>query len=161
VTLGDFPLTIVATSSNSPHTSTITLAVHAADSDGDGIPDWWTQQYFGHPTGQGSDRSQADQDADGTGQNNLFKYVAGLDPTNPTSVFSLSITNVANVPYLIFSPVVSGRLYTIQSSTTLQSSSWTPLPSVGGPVTNGNTVTVTDPNASPQREFYRLDITLP
>src|SRR5207302_6046035 len=22
------------------------------DSDGDGIPDWWTQQYFGHPTGQ-------------------------------------------------------------------------------------------------------------
>ena len=25
------------------------------DSDGDGIPDWWTQQYFGHATGQAGD----------------------------------------------------------------------------------------------------------
>src|SRR5207244_9200752 len=29
------------------------------DSDSDGIPDWFTQQYFGHPTGQAGDLSPA------------------------------------------------------------------------------------------------------
>ena len=58
-----------------------------ADTDGDDIPDVWTQQYFGHPTGQTNDHSCATCDADGAGQNNLVKYRAGLNPTNPASVF--------------------------------------------------------------------------
>ena len=34
-------------------------------------------------------------DFDGTGQNNLFKYIAGLDPTNPSSAFGLNIAMVS------------------------------------------------------------------
>ena len=45
------------------------------DSDGDGIPDWWMLAYFNHPPARVADSSLANQDADGTGQNNLFKYV--------------------------------------------------------------------------------------
>jgi len=30
-----------------------------ADSDGDGIPDWWMLKYFGHANGQPNDLSRA------------------------------------------------------------------------------------------------------
>jgi len=55
------------------------------DSDGDGIPDWWTQLYFGHPTGLKSDYSRAADDPDGDGLSNLEEYLLGTDPLNPDS----------------------------------------------------------------------------
>jgi subtilase family serine protease len=104
-------------------------------------------------------------DADGTGQNNLFKYVAGLDPTNPASVFALNITSATSPPAqmnLIFSPVAAGRTYTPQFSTDLVNGVWSPLTTYTGPVTNdSNQVTITDTNPSPPQEFYRIDISLP
>ncbi len=45
------------------------------DNDGDGIPDWWMMQYFGHPTGQASDQSFAWNDPAGDGLSNLQKYL--------------------------------------------------------------------------------------
>jgi alpha-amylase len=63
------------------------------DSDSDGIPDWWTLAYFNHPTGQNADNSLANQDADGDGISNLQEFLAGTDPTDPTSVFR--ITNIS------------------------------------------------------------------
>ena len=67
-----------------------------ADSDGDGLPDLWTEAYFGHPTGQSNDLSCAGCDADGTEQNNLSKYLAGLNPTSPDSVFRIIAISQAN-----------------------------------------------------------------
>jgi hypothetical protein len=78
----------------------------------DGIPDLWQVQYFGtnNPEGVPS------VDADGTGQNNLFKYLAGLDPTNSASV--LRITDIAregnNVRVTWTS--VGGHSYVLQST---------------------------------------------
>lgn len=46
----------------------------------------WQIQYFGSTT---NPSAAANIDADGTGQNNQFKYAAGLDPTNPASVFQV------------------------------------------------------------------------
>jgi hypothetical protein len=135
-----------------------------ADSDGDGIPDLWLQQYFGHPTGFGSDQSCATCDADGTGQNNLFKYVAGLDPTNATSVFALRITSVSTQPpqnNLTFSPITSGRMYTPQFTTDLVNGIWMPLTTSTAPLTSGSEVTITDTNPIPPQEFYRINISLP
>ena len=54
----------------------------ALDTVGDGIPNSWRMQYFGDPTAT-SAATCATCDFDGTGQDNLFKYVAGLNPTNP------------------------------------------------------------------------------
>jgi PKD repeat protein len=121
----------------------------------------WQLQYFGCTN---CSQAQAGFDADGTGQNNQFKYVAGLDPTNPASVFLLSIKSVANQPSsqsLIFTPLASGRTYTPQFSTNLVSGVWFLLSTYTGPATNGNQITVTDTNALPPREFYRIDISLP
>ena len=51
-----------------------------ADSDGDGIPDWWMLQHFGHPTGLASDNSRAQDDTDGDGMSNLQEFLSGTDP---------------------------------------------------------------------------------
>ncbi len=50
------------------------------DSDGDGIPDWWMLQYFGHPTGEAGDDSLAGDDANGDGISNLEAYQTGAEP---------------------------------------------------------------------------------
>jgi hypothetical protein len=131
------------------------------DSDWDGVPDWWVRQYFGHPTGQSDDMSRASDDAIGTGQNNLFKYAAGIDPTDPASVFRLRIEPViTNQKRLVFSPLVGGRTYTLQSCLDLHAGSWESLASA--PFNdNGNERTVTDTNATESKQFYRIHISLP
>jgi len=48
-------------------------ADEVADSDGDGLPDWWEALYYGDPTG----------DPDGDGLDNLGEYENGADPDNP------------------------------------------------------------------------------
>ena len=62
-----------------------------ADSDGDGIPDWWMIQYFGHITGQAGDLSLPQDDPNGTGMTTLQDYIAGTNPTDPTSVFQVLV----------------------------------------------------------------------
>jgi PKD repeat protein len=122
----------------------------------------WQVQYFGSTT---NPAAAANVDADGTGQNNQFKYVAGLDPTNPTSVFRWQIIGVTNQPSraeLLFIPLALGRTYTPQFSTDLVNGIWSPLTTCTGPKTNnGNQITITDTNAIGPQEFYRIDITYP
>jgi beta-glucanase (GH16 family) len=119
----------------------------------------WQTRYFTSTSNPSADPAF---DADGTGQNNQFKYVAGLDPTNPASVFTLTAT-VTNPPtcYLLLVPMAPGRMYTPQFRTDLVSSVWAPLTGYAGPTTNGNQVTFTDLNATQKNKFYRIDIFLP
>jgi predicted outer membrane repeat protein len=128
------------------------------DTDADGLPDFWELAWFGNLSQSGAD------DFDGTGQNNLFKYVAGLDPTDPASVFKLRIEKVAGQPSqknLSFKPWASGRTYTPQFTTNLATTAFAPLTGCGGPTTNGTEVIVTDLNATGQQKFYRIQIALP
>ena len=121
----------------------------------------WQVQYFGSTT---NPAAAADVDTYGTGQNNQFKYVAGLDPTNPASVFVLDIvrgTDQADQFDLLFDPVAIGRTYTPQFSTDLVSGVWTQLTGHAGPVTNGSQITITDLTATQSNKFYRIDISLP
>lgn len=98
------------------------------------------------------------------GQNNLFKYTAGLDPINPSSIFVLRIANVTGQPNqknLLFNPLATGRTYTLEFRTDLATGEWGALGGFGGPQTNGNQATVTDLNAVEQQKFYRIRISLP
>ncbi len=61
---------------------------YSTDTVGDGIPNWWRQQYFGISSSTNA-ASCITCDFDGTGQNNQFKFFAGLDPTNPASAFRI------------------------------------------------------------------------
>ena len=137
--------------------------LYNTDTVGDGIPNWWRQQYFG--SGSATDATSCVTcDADGTGQNNLFKFVTGLNPNDPTSVFSLQIANVvgqSGQENLMFSPVAIGRTYTVQSSTDLVSGAYSDLTNINGPATNGSQVTVTDLDATQTNKFYRVHISLP
>jgi pimeloyl-ACP methyl ester carboxylesterase len=135
------------------------------DSVGDGIADSWRAQYFpSFPSNTTNSQSCATCDADATGQNNFFKYVAGLDPTNPSSVFVLNVasaTNQLQAMNLNFNPLALGRTYTPEFSTNLVGGLWLPLTTYTGFLTNGNQVTIVDTNPIPPQEFYRIDISLP
>jgi uncharacterized repeat protein (TIGR03803 family) len=141
----------------------VVIQAGGQDSVGDGIPDAWRQEYFGGSGTTTNSRSCATCDADGTGQNNLFKEVAGLNPTNPASVFTLQIQNVSGQPTrksLIYGPIASGRDYVVQSATGLVAGDWS-SPSTTPPQTNGTQVTVTDQNATNSAQFYRIAIQIP
>ncbi len=136
---------------------------YQTDTVGDGIPNWWRQLYFG--SGSTTDAfSCATCDFDGTGQNNLFKYVAGLNPLDVASVFTLQISPVTGQPSqmsLMFNPVASGRTYTVQGSTNLTGGAYSDLTPISGPQTNGYQVTITDTSATQSNKFYRVRISLP
>ncbi len=123
----------------------------------DGIPDWWQAQYFGtnNPSGM------ALADADGTGQNNYFKYIAGLNPTNPASIFELSLSNAlpAGLKVLTFSPRYTNRTYTVQYVNAL-GTAFSNLLQVTV-ADNGTTRAVTDTNANTTSRFYRVRISYP
>ena len=128
-----------------------------------GIADSWLVQYFGTPP---NPDAAPTADADGTGQNNLFKYVAGLDPINPASVFVLLVQKVPGQPTqknLLFNPLATGRTYTPQFRADMVSGAWATLTGIGGPTTNvpQAQVTVTDLSATQTQKFYRIDISLP
>jgi hypothetical protein len=128
------------------------------DTDADGLPDFWELAWFGNLSQSSTD------DFDGDGQNNLMECTAGLDPCDPASVFALRVENVAGQPNqrrLIFKPWASGRTYTPQFTTNLAGTAFATLTGTGGPTTNGTEVTVTDLNATGQRKFYRIRISLP
>ena len=121
----------------------------------------WQIQYF---QSTNNPLAAANVDADGTGQNNQFKYIAGLDPTNPASVFLLTVNSVTNQPTqmnLLFNPVTAGRTYTPQFNTDLVNGVWAPLTTYTGFTTNNGQIMLTDTNALPPQEFYRIDIAGP
>ena len=85
------------------------------DSDGDGIPDAWTQYYFGHPQGQESDLSRAGDDADGDGLTNLQEYLIGTNPKDPASTLRLQIAGVpASTNSVLSWPTVPGKSFRVQ-----------------------------------------------
>jgi subtilisin family serine protease len=85
------------------------------DTDGNGLPDWWEQQYFGHLTG-----TDPNADPDHDGENNLAEFLAGTIPTNALSVFKLNNPPAAKHPqYILQWPSVAGRYYNVLRYTNL------------------------------------------
>jgi hypothetical protein len=125
------------------------------------IPDSWYLQYFGTPTPP-NPLAAPTADADGTGQSNLFKYLAGLNPTDG-SRFVLTIAAVpgqSGEKTLMYTPVYSGRTYTPQYSASLTAPSWQTLTNISTS-DNGTTRTVTDLSAGSAPRFYRVQISMP
>jgi subtilisin family serine protease len=123
------------------------------DTDGNGLPDWWELQYFGHLTGTDP---AADPDHDGA--DNLAEFLAGTDPTDPHSVFHLALpVPLTGNRWQIQWPSVDGRYYRILRSTNLLSGINTVVQTnlTATPPLN----TFTDAPPSPSRAvFYRLEL---
>lgn len=126
---------------------------------GDGLPDDWQVSWFGLNNPQAAPNA----DPTGGGQNNLFKYVAGLDPTDINSRFSLGVGPVPGQPgqkRITFSPLVPGRSYTVRYQLDLGSVSWQTLTGTSAS-DNGTERTVTDPDATGPAKFYQIQISKP
>ena len=125
---------------------------------GDGLDDAWQFQYFG----LNNPLAAPGADADGTGQTNLFKYLAGLNPLDPNSRFILEIHNgiLGTERRLVFYPRLPDRTYTIEYRPSLTAGQWDPL---GGTTFSdlGDNRTVTDHNAATPVRYYRVVISKP
>jgi hypothetical protein len=142
-----------------PAAFAVTLTVGALDSDGDGIPDWWTQGYFGHPTGQAGDLSRTGDDADGDGMSNAQEYQAGTDPTNALSVLKITLQASTGLPTNVLSlqfVAMSNKSYSVQFRNDAASGAWSNLLNFDALPTN-RAISIT--NALPEglpRQFYRV-----
>ena len=136
-----------------PAAFTALVQLGELDSDGDGLPDAWTQQYFGHPLAQAGDRSRATDDADGDGLRNGQEFLAGTDPTNALSVLKVDSLSVDHGAVLRFG-AVSNRTYTVQYCDQLAPAAWHPLTNVPARATH-RTEIILDPAPAPNR-FYRV-----
>jgi hypothetical protein len=151
-TLGGFTGTLGLTVKN---VATDDFGTYAAD----GLDDAWQVLYFGLNNPQAAPTF----DATGTGQTNLFKYVAGLNPIDPSARFTLTVQPVSGqpaLPQVIFSPRFADRSYQVFYKDDLAAANWTPL--TGGTVSDSGTQrTVVDLSANGGQRFYRLEITKP
>ena len=94
---------------------TLTVVVADADTDNDGIPDWWATEHFGGPTA-----CDAGDDPDGDHFTNYEEFKLGTDPTNSASLFALNALIDDQTDYSLLSwPSATGVTYTLYSSTNL------------------------------------------
>ena len=133
------------------------VAVTTVSSVNDGIPDAWRAQYFGGNGTTTNSRSCATCDADGTGMNNLQKFLAGLNPTNSASVLRLNaISSIAsnNVASVLSTP---GTVYRIQYRDDLMSGFWSIA--ADQVVGTGTNIFIADPDVPfTAKRFYRLQV---
>ena len=118
------------------------------DTDGDGIPDEWETRY-GLLAGNPSDR---DGDLDEDGLSNWGEYVAGTDPTDPSSYLKVNVSVEGDGATIAFG-AVSNRTYTIQFANGLENVPWSRFSDVLARPTN-RVETLFDPGFVTNR-FYR------
>ncbi len=125
---------------------------------GDGIDDDWQVLYFGldNPlAGPGMNPDKDDQD-------NLFEFIAGVDPTDPLSFFDMRLEPVPGEPAhrrVVFNPFFLNRTYVLTNSTTLTPGSHAPVPSTTSSNSgDGSEGTITDTDATETRKFYKIEI---
>ena len=87
---------IVAEDGSRSPLSDIILIGGEADSDGDGIPDWYCNKYLLWGK-DGEDKDIANSDDDGDGLTNLQEYQGGSDPTNPNDPVHTTNIPVASI----------------------------------------------------------------
>jgi hypothetical protein len=140
--------TITATNTGGSTDASVSIAVVSAYTA-------WSAQYELLQGPEGDD--------DGDGNSNHLEFVAGLVPTNASSVFKTLVFSVPGEPSqraIVISPIISGRTYTVKSSESLSPPNWIPL-SGSTSSDNGNERTVIDTEATEAKKFYVVEISTP
>jgi len=121
-----------------------------ADSDDDGIPDWWEDSFGFNPTNS-TDRAL---DADGDGLSNWAEYIAGTNPTDALSYLRIEGPALDGETVLLQFFAVADQTYAVEAADAL-GSSWSRIAEVVSVPTN-RVVTVPDPLPRATQRVYRL-----
>jgi hypothetical protein len=131
---------------------------------GDGLEDGWQVQFFG----LNNPAAAPLLDPDGDGQNNRFEFLAGVTPTDPSSIFRWRVESAPDLSgkkRLSFSPVLVDRVYTIRYTNSLGSLplQWSTLNPAPAEIidASGERTVIDATSASESRRFYRLELTKP
>jgi len=128
----------------------------SADSNGDGIPDGWTQRYGLNPTDPGVAAGNPDNDPHTTHQ----EWIADTDPTNALSYFRLlGLSQLSPAVVQFFSS--SNRQYTLyQTASPVLSNAFIAVAGQTNVPGTGSVQSLTDTNGGPAG-FYRVGVKLP
>ena len=124
------------------------------DTDADALPDAWELLHFGSTI-----QTAGTVDSDLDGVNNAAEYVAGTDPTNHLSTFTLTTTEERS-PWVVSWRSESNRLYAIEHATALAAGFTQLVESAleATPPVNSTTVSVSGVASG---GFYRVSATAP
>ena len=123
----------------------------------DGIPQSWWNQY-----GLGTNSSAA-ADPDLDGWSNLQEYIAGTDPTSPSSNPNLTAqaSRSGGLQFIVGPPTTNSRLYDVWIATNLTGGVWQELDIAVPGASNGSAITLTVTNGAGANQFFRTGIKLP
>ena len=139
---------VITNLAGSVNSATVPLAV-IADTDADGLPDFWEMNYTGSTTNM-----SATADPDGDGMINRDEYVAGTDPLDPLSVLKLTLTTTNTAVLQFVAQTNIG--YSLQYRTNLNSAVWNSFTSIAAQ-SLVQTVRVGVPKPPPDvARFYRV-----
>lgn len=122
----------------------------------DQVPDSWQVRWFGinNPLGMAWATNCS-------GQNNLYTYIADLNPTDSNSTFRVvAISNQPPNRVVCFSSTSTERVYRLLYSTNLVGGVWTNLPGAMWASGQGGQMSLTDTNAAAIR-FYQVHVQVP
>lgn len=149
-------LRITSAGSGSGITTSDTVVIYrmsANDSNSDGIPDSWYEQFGMNPTTPGLATNDTDNDA----SSNWEEYLYDTNPTNPASFNAGVIQYISGggvMQVKIESPTSTGRWYDVFWSTSLISGTWSPMGlDVPGDPTNGPVMLII--SNEPAVRYYR------
>jgi len=115
----------------------------------------WRLTYFGTTANSGNAADAADPDGDG--MTNTQELSSGTSPTDPASVLKISQLQASNGDIVLSFPTVTGKIYRVERSDTLQDGSWVTVQ--GGIAGTGGTIQVSDTGGSAQpKRFYRIAV---
>lgn len=131
-------------------TNDVANYVLRSDTDGDGLPNDWEQQYFNSTTA-----ASPTDDTDGDGVSNYGEFVTGTDPSNPNNHFGPRNISFDGSTVTLNFVTVPLKRYFIEYKDDPLSGSWSQLGNIRA--ANSNILTIADtPGAAVLRRLYRL-----
>lgn len=115
----------------------------------------WRFANFNTASNSGIAADQADPDGDG--QVNISEYAAGTNPNSATDVFKISSSTRVSTTFSTVLHGKAGRSYRLQRRPDLAGGVWENVTN-SGVLAVDREITLTDPNATLSRAFYRVSV---